>query len=166
MKTLKHACIALSLVVGLGSAYPALATSTGLQVLRSVAASIDVFIFKCPAGTVAARANVEDINPPSDLDARLKTQLRKGHRAALQEDVFPTETKGEGSAQSPSPSRYAVLSRRDGVYVVLFYTTVLGQTPVTGGQTNVSPEVYRGSVDCVLSGGSVHHPRLIPTQVQ
>lgn len=161
MKTLKHACIALSLGVGLGSAYPALATSTGLQVLRSAAASIDVFKFKCPAGTVAARFNVEDIDPPSNLEARMRAQLRKDHRATFQEDVIPKETKGEGSAQSPSPSRYAKLSRRDGVYVVLFYTTDLGRE-----KRNVTHEVYRGSGGCVLANGSVRDPVLEKTQDQ
>lgn len=152
MKTLTPAYAAVFILAGLGSAFPALAESTGLQTLGDAATAIDVYKFTCPGGTIGARAKIEDLNPPLNTSALLRVKLVKDHRVSLAEDLNPSSSAGEGSESTPSPSEPAVLAIGPGKYLVLFYKTAAGK------------EKYRGSVVCKRSSGPDYHPDLDMTQ--
>ena len=74
-KTLKGMGAAVSLLVGIGTASPAFATSTGPQALDFQASSSDAFIFSCPDipafRTVRVEAQVLDL-PPANVVARMQ----------------------------------------------------------------------------------------------
>ena len=70
-KTLKGMGAAASLLMGIGAASPALATSTGVQALDFPASSIDASIFSCPNTTVRVEAQVLDL-PPANVVARMQ----------------------------------------------------------------------------------------------
>ena len=151
-------CAGLSIIVGLSCVNTALATSTGLQSLGPHTIATDVFKFTCPASppkTVSAQAKVEDIKPPINENAVIRVKLLKDHRVSVAEDLNPPVDSGEGSASPPSstsPSPTAILSRGPGNYLVLFYKTEPGG------------DVFRGTVDCKRSNGTLFNPVLLKTQ--
>lgn len=138
MKTSKRAYAAVSLLVGLGSAFPALATSVlgGLGPSRN---AIDVFKFTCPARTLSATGQIEDLDPPSNRPAKLRVKVGKGHRFVLAEDP------NEGTS-FPSPSPTVELKKGPGVYVVLVYATAK------------RGERYRVTIFCKRSNGALTNP--------
>lgn len=156
MKPLKPAYAAVFLLVGLGSAFPAVAASpgsTGPQELGAAATGIDVFKFTCPKKppkTVSAQAKVEDI-PPLNTSALMRVRLVKDHKTALAQDSNPPPS---GESTFPSPSEPAVLPGGPGDYLVLFYKTA------------AEKEKYRGSVVCKRSFGPDYLPDLTRTQNQ
>lgn len=147
--TLRRVYAAVSLLVGMGSVFPVLATRTGAQALGSKWTAVDAFVFTCPAGTFSAQANVEDLIPPLDRFALMRVMLVKNHRAAVAEDLNPLTSAGEGGGPSPN----AVLFGKSGRYLMLFYKAAVGL------------ETYRGSALCNTPQGPIN-PVLNRTQNQ
>lgn len=148
MRTLTPAYAAVFLLVGLGSAFPALATGTGQRQLGDAANAFHAFKFTCPAGTISARAKVADITPPPNARALMRVKLFKDGDTANAEDVAPPPS-GEGSASSPSPN--AELAKGPGAYRAFFYKTAAER------------EDYIGTVDCKTFSGD-HDPVLTKIQ--
>lgn len=141
-KMCKGVGAAVSLLLGMGIASPALATSTGVQALGAPANSIDVWTFRCPAGTVSARARVFDIAP--DNDALMQVVLGQDSAPTVQmTDEDPALRGGEDGGPSP----HAVVPDGPGFYAMAFKKTAGGA------------EGYIGQADCVLSNG-INNPIL------
>lgn len=152
-KSLKEYTIRGSLIVTMVSVFPALATSTGVQLLGKSETAGDAFTFTCPDGTISARANVEDLAPANPL-AKMRAMLERRFSAAQTTDVNPPGSAGENTSDSTStPSGNAVLSRGPGFYLASFFKTAKGE------------ERYRGSVVCRRSSESFD-PDLTRTQNQ
>ena len=148
-KTLKGMGAAVSLLVGIGTASPALATSTGPQALDFQASSSDAFIFSCPDipafRTVRVEAQVLDL-PPANVVARMQVAASNG--------VFPTITGQDNNEGDALPSPNAGADTGPGTYVVVFKKTGIGL--VANGI-----EGYEGRVRCLDEDGNVLHPPLI-----
>ena len=77
-KTLKGLTAAASLLIGIGAASPALATTTGQQALGVVLANgIDVWTFTCGPATLGAVARVLD-NGPNNAPAADASRVGRG----------------------------------------------------------------------------------------
>lgn len=139
-QTFKYFSAAVLLSAILGSAVPALATSTGPQSLGSEATSIDMFVFTCPTTTFGAQANVEDLSNVYNPKARVSVMLNKNGRARQEEDVSPSDRAGEGGGASPN----AVLLQKGGSYRMLVFQNARG------------PESYQASADCNTTEGKVN----------
>jgi hypothetical protein len=145
-KTLKSVYAAVSLLIGIGSAAPALATSTGVEFLGAAPVATDIFTFACPAGTTFARANVADLFGIVNIPARMRVMLFKSPFGVTVEDANPPAAGGEGGLASPTANRFG----GPGVYHAMFYKTA-------GGADN-----YLGNLTCHGPGfvGGVFHPFL------
>lgn len=142
-KMFKGVGAAISLFVGLGAASPVLAdTSTGVQALGAAANSIDVWTFRCPTGTVSARARVFDIEP-FNVAARMQVVLGQDSAPTVEMTDVDPAPNGEGGGPSP----LAVVPDGPGFYAMAFKKTAGGA------------EGYIGQADCVLSNG-INNPIL------
>lgn len=118
MKTQKER-IAASLLLLMGAATPALASSTGPQALGFPANSIDVWTFTCAAGTNGAAARVTDNAPVHP--ALMQVVLGK--------DSLPTVP---GAAPNEGQSSLVSVTDGSGVYTVAFKKTIAGAENYTG----------------------------------
>ena len=121
-KTLKGMTAAASLLIGIGAASPALATTTGQQALGVVLANgIDVWTFTCGPAALGAVARVLD-NGPNNAAAAVQVVL--GH------DGNPTAqaTDTEGGAASG----FAAVSDGPVGYTMAFKKTGGGAEGYTG----------------------------------
>ena len=110
------------LVVGIGAALPAAATSTGVQTLSTPPNAVDVFTFTCPATTLSASASVEDLTSIYNVAARMQVLPLKDSFTAHAEDSTPTSNGGEGGL----PSSSARLFKGPGKYLMLVFKTAAG----------------------------------------
>jgi hypothetical protein len=77
----------------------------------------------------------------------VRVMLSKDGGAAQVTDLNPSTRGGEGSTSSPSPSPYAVLTKKSGLYYAVFLKTAIGS------------ESYRGTVFCKTSRGGLLNPQ-------
>jgi hypothetical protein len=133
-KMFKGVGAAVSLLLGMGAASPALATIV-VETLGAPENSIDVYTFNCPIG---ARARVFDLIPPNNPAARMQAVLgNDGNPTRQVTDMSPSPT-GEGGGPSP----FAVVIGGPNLHAVAFKKTAGGV------------ELYRGEVQCVNAAGN------------
>lgn len=124
-KTLKGIGVAISLLVGIGAASSALATSTGARDLGVKQNAIDVWTFDCPEGFPNGQARVKDLLPTNNAVAKMQVVLSKDGTPTEQE----TDEDGEaGSDRSVS----ATVNGGIGGYVMAFKKTADGEEDYIG----------------------------------
>lgn len=145
-KTLKGMNVALSLLVGIGAASPALAKSTGARALGAAANAIDVWTFTCPPGFNRAQARVNDIEPVNN-SALLQVVLgHDGSPTVQRTDLSPVAAFGEGG--NISDSTFADVGDGSGAYVMAFKKTASGE------------EGYIGEAFCRDANDAIFNPDL------
>jgi hypothetical protein len=118
MKTLKSITAAVSLLVGLGAANSALATSTGGRTLGNGEHQIDVFSFECPADFPIGQARVSDLATRNNAAAKMQVVL--GKIGTPNQQV--TDPDGDGGALSV----FATVASGSGQYIAVFKKTGKG----------------------------------------
>ena len=142
-KTLKAISVVASLLAGMGTGSPALATSTGVQHLGTLI-KIDAWTFRCPTTHPWGRATVQDNLIPNEPLILLQVVLGKTGFASNQKtdtNPFPT---GEGG----NPSAPAIVNGVAGLYVAVFKKT----------SPSPNAESYTGDLYCVNSSNSRFNP--------
>jgi hypothetical protein len=143
-KALKGIGVAVSLLVGIGAASPALAKATSARKLGAATNAIDVWTFTCPKGFPIGQARVYDLAPPANAPAQVQVVLgKKGHPSVEMTDTDPT-ADGEGGDSSDE----ATFDGGEGVYVVAFKKTAPGE------------EDYIGEMFCRDENNAIHHPTI------
>lgn len=151
-KSLKAIGAAMSLLAGVGSASPALATSTGPETLGAPATAADAWCFVCPAFTYRVSAHVHDTRLPIfNFPANMKVQVGKAAPplaglSGVATDVLPFIFNGEGGLPSPN----AVKDGGPGLYTVAFFKDAAGG------------ESYIGDVVCKRRIGHILLPDFHP----
>ena len=136
-KTLKGITAAVTLLVGIGAASPALATLTPAQALGNSVNAIDVWTFECPPNFPIAQARVFDVAPINN-PALLQVVLGKDGAPTVQ-----VTDPNEGG----QPSGFATVPDGIGGYVMAFKKTAGGG------------EGYIGEARCV-NGANIANPVL------
>ncbi len=147
-KHLKAAGAAVSLLV---ASSPALAVSTGSQILGASPVALDAYTFTCPIGTFSARASVADtVFPFFNVPARMRVVLTKAAAfptaAPQAEDALPALLGGEGLASSPR----VIVFGGTGPYRAMFSKTAGGF------------DSYVGTITCNTIFGIPILPAVIP----
>lgn len=135
--------LAAALLSGLATTSPALATSTGIQMLGTAKNAIDVWTFTCPGSMGRPQANVSDIAPDSPLTYMQVVLGKAGFGSSQATDVLPIPS-GEGGAASPT----VLVVGGSGLYTVAFK------------KTGVGVEFYTGKVVCCNLNGDCINPTL------
>lgn len=117
-KTLKGITAAVSLLMGLGTATSALATSTGGRTLGNGEHQIDVFSFECPADFPIGQARVSDREEINNAAAKMQVVL--GQIGRPNEQV--TDPDGDGGDRSV----FATVPSGPGQYIAVFKKTGKG----------------------------------------
>jgi hypothetical protein len=117
-KTLKGITAAVSLLVGIGTATSALATSTGGRTLGNGGQQIDAWSFECPANFPIGQARVSDRAVINNAAAKMQVVLGKIGNPNQQ----VTDPDGEGGASSI----FATVASGTGEYIVVFKKTAVG----------------------------------------
>lgn len=143
-KTLQGISAAVSLLVGIGAASPALATFTGAQALGAAAYAIDVWTFPCPAAFPRAIARVYDIAPGNN-PALMQVALGKD---SVTDDEVTDLNPGAAFGEGGGPSGFADVPDGAGLYAMAFKKTAGGV------------EGYNGEAYCVNAGGGLLNPPL------
>jgi len=120
MNTFKNMSVMVALVLGMASAYPALAVGGTLGTLSQRADAEDKYEFQCPAETRGASAKVADLKAIENVPALIEITLSKaGGGSDTKQDTDPNGD-GEGGASSPlamvkgKKGRYELFIRKAG----------------------------------------------------
>jgi hypothetical protein len=140
-KMLKGIGVAISLLVGIGAASPALAKATSARALGIEGNAIDVWTFDCPEGFTKGQARVKDLAATNNAAAQMQVVLSK--------DGTPTQqvTDEDGEAGSDR-SVMATVDGGIGGYVMAFKKTADGV------------EDYIGEAFCRDANNAIHHPAI------
>ncbi len=145
-KTLQGISAAVSLLVGIGGASPALAAVTGAQALGAAANAIDVWTFPCPAAFPNAIARVYDIAP---VNGPALMQVVLGNDSIPTVQVADTNPGAAPVGEGGGPSVFAsVPAGGNLLYAMAFKKAAAGV------------EGYIGEAFCVNAGGGLFNPPL------
>jgi hypothetical protein len=123
-KMLKGIGVAISLLVGIGAASPALATATAARALGVKANAIDVWTFDCPEGFPIGQARVQDLQATVNAAAKMQVVLSK--------DGTPTEQVTDEDGDGGDQSVEATVNGGIGGYVMAFKKTADGDEDYIG----------------------------------
>jgi hypothetical protein len=116
-KTLKVITAAVSLLVGLGTATSALATSR-FGTLGNGGQQIDAWSFVCPANFPIGQARVSDNAAPNNAAAKMQVVLGK--------IGTPNEQVADPDGEGPALSIYATVASGPGNYTAVVKKTAVG----------------------------------------